>query len=527
MSIKDRTRVVTRKWERDPKGPFLPRDDNAPIGSRTRNGIIWGHSIDDFFWVERKPGVNMVGIWTLSMLAAFGEFGGSKPGEPDITLDDIENCFPSLRIKPRRRRVWPVLKVPKTTKVFPPLSVLDDGSDHEEVIEGHSFGTLDERALEWDEEDERGPRPGEDPTEPSTAASAPPNAMDVDNETITKPPGSPPSPNSPSSYALPPSVDPFCLDGVPKLEEFIPRQYFPDIIYVHDKNDVCVGSYSTKTTAGLASKRYKRVFPKLETHFPSGDASSRVAHVYVSSANLMGSGHHSHVYSAAIRLPHPLSARSPNKLVTVALKTAMREREDRSMLENEAEIYNSMPSHLMEEWCGLNLVSPIKYPVPVGAVVPKFYGYYVPDFDEPTHDKKGKVLRSWEKSSPILLLEDCGKPISPKGHKMTLDQKTECYSLFARLHYENISQQSVFTRNIVVQPGPLTRPPHERTMKHPSYRIIDFGRAIDFGPKFDQLEKKGPAKDHETEWKELNRSWADKRRPELTQATQELGLEMM
>lgn len=64
-------------------------------------------------------------------------------------------------------------------------------------------------------------------------------------------------------------------------------------------------------------------------------------------------------------------------------------------------------------------------------------------------------------------------------------------------------------------------------MKHPSYRIIDFGRAINFGPKFDQLEKKGPAKDHETEWKELSRSWADKRRPELTQATQELGLEMM
>jgi hypothetical protein len=50
------------------------------------------------------------------------------------------------------------------------------------------------------------------------------------------------------------------------------------------------------------------------------------------------------------------------------------------------------------------------------------------------------------------------------------------YSLFARLHHARILQNSAALRNMVMQPGPLTFPPHQRSMGQPSFRIIDFGR---------------------------------------------------
>ena len=45
------------------------------------------------------------------------------------------------------------------------------------------------------------------------------------------------------------------------------------------------------------------------------------------------------------------------------------------------------------------------------------------------------------------------------------------------LHKENIVQGSPAPRNIVMQPGPLTLPPAQRSLETPSFRIIDFGRA--------------------------------------------------
>ena len=43
--------------------------------------------------------------------------------------------------------------------------------------------------------------------------------------------------------------------------------------------------------------------------------------------------------------------------------------------------------------------------------------------------------------------------------------------------------QSVYGRNILVQPGPLDFPPEKRSADTPSFRLIDFGRtvAVDFG----------------------------------------------
>lgn len=54
--------------------------------------------------------------------------------------------------------------------------------------------------------------------------------------------------------------------------------------------------------------------------------------------------------------------------------------------------------------------------------------------------------------------------------------RDEVYSLFLHLHNADFVHNSPFVRNILVQPGPLTRPPSQRSIKTPSFRLIDFGR---------------------------------------------------
>ena len=46
-----------------------------------------------------------------------------------------------------------------------------------------------------------------------------------------------------------------------------------------------------------------------------------------------------------------------------------------------------------------------------------------------------------------------------------------------RLHALKITQGSFYVRNVLIQPGPLSAPPSQRTLRIPSFRIIDFGRA--------------------------------------------------
>ncbi|EGN98333.1 hypothetical protein SERLA73DRAFT_36963, partial [Serpula lacrymans var. lacrymans S7.3] len=149
-------------------------------------------------------------------------------------------------------------------------------------------------------------------------------------------------------------------------------------------------------------------------------------------------------------------------------------------LQNEARIYNAFPEHLMEHWSGLNLVTPLQNPVPVGAVVPRFYGYYYPvdennieGEDRGAADRMKCASRRWGRS-PILLLEECGTPIEP--HAFGPDDRSECFSLCLRLHYADFIQRSFYTRNILKQPGPLTEPQHLRSWSTPAFRVIDFGR---------------------------------------------------
>jgi hypothetical protein len=151
-------------------------------------------------------------------------------------------------------------------------------------------------------------------------------------------------------------------------------------------------------------------------------------------------------------------------------------------------MYAGFQKHFAEEWCGFNKVEGVKQPVRAAAVVPKFYGYYLP---EEVKESMSNAYYWRAPSSPILLLEDCGKQVNPE--LLTLDQKyvlhctcnyaltrtrhvrIEMYSLFCRLHQVKIAQRSAALRNMVMQPGPLTVPPHKRSMAHASFRVIDFG----------------------------------------------------
>jgi len=49
--------------------------------------------------------------------------------------------------------------------------------------------------------------------------------------------------------------------------------------------------------------------------------------------------------------------------------------------------------------------------------------------------------------------------------------------MFVNLHNAGYLQGSIYPRNMLIQPGPLTLPPSERSLASPSFRIIDFGRA--------------------------------------------------
>lgn len=66
--------------------------------------------------------------------------------------------------------------------------------------------------------------------------------------------------------------------------------------------------------------------------------------------------------------------------------------------------------------------------------------------------------------------------MQPANYGIACVDRKECSSLVARFHRAGYVHNSLFTRNIVMQPGPLTQPPWLRTMNSASFRLIDFGR---------------------------------------------------
>jgi hypothetical protein len=117
-------RRVHLKWTRDSDGPVILKKDCA-VGFRNTNGLIWGHSLNDFFWLERKAGVKLQTIWSRSMIKEQGDRLGYVEGSDDDAWEPL----------PRRRRPWPVLKLPEGAKTAQDLSIVDEGSEHDGIFE--------------------------------------------------------------------------------------------------------------------------------------------------------------------------------------------------------------------------------------------------------------------------------------------------------------------------------------------------------------------------------------------------------
>lgn len=162
---------------------------------------------------------------------------------------------------------------------------------------------------------------------------------------------------------------------------------------------------------------------------------------------------------------------------------------------SEARNYQTFDQHMFEHWSGLNKL-PEENLCSVGALVPQFYGYYVPQLKD--DEKEGHVTRNCSIQgdnqteggeempkvirgylSPILLIEDCGESVSFR--QLSVHEQNEVVALILRFNLAGWAHQSVAERNIVVQPGPFnvlskerknTEGPGER-----SFRLIDFGRS--------------------------------------------------
>lgn len=168
-----------------------------------------------------------------------------------------------------------------------------------------------------------------------------------------------------------------------------------------------------------------------------------------------------------------LSCLVPTAKVRVAAKLS---KPGDDHLANEAANYQRFPDHLFKHWSGYYLQQRHHFhdPVPCGAVVPQFYGHYLPEITS-SERHTGRYL------SPIVLIEDCGQEIADPS-KMDQDDRMECASLLHRFHDSDWTHGSVFQRNFVCQDGPLDATPLERTMMEKpkkSFRLIDFGRSAE------------------------------------------------
>ncbi|ESK84426.1 hypothetical protein Moror_6227 [Moniliophthora roreri MCA 2997] len=148
----------------------------------------------------------------------------------------------------------------------------------------------------------------------------------------------------------------------------------------------------------------------------------------------------------------------PTMRVQLTAKLGM---EDDLHLSREGLNYQKFDPTISEHWTGYNVAYPLHEPTPCGAITPAFYGFYKPREEEDTE----------EYLSPILLLEDCGQPISPET--LCLDDRYECSALVLRFHYLGWAQGSFYPRNILMRPDSGG----EEGRNKRRFRLIDFGRA--------------------------------------------------
>jgi len=340
----ERKRFIYQVWERNPNGSILKRGE-APKGCRTLNGQVWGHSLADFFWIERIPGVGVRTIWSTSMLQRLSD--SLSPSQKKILAAD-EHYFPRL-LQP-----WPLLCVPNDKGELETLCLGgDDGCER-----GHDQRSMLHRIREVDGYLEAGPMRMRDSTPEQKQRLISAARMNL-KQTLAKGMNPDNMKNDPR-FHIPDQSIPSNERLPPNLEEFIPKEYLPDVLLVHDPHGVAVGVKRYPGDGDVQSEadvpiRYTRALPEPMT---DGHADN-VAHLYLSPSNLCGRGHHSFVYYASLTLPAPLTARTPTRQVAVVAKTSFPEHEHRELLSQEGVIYNTFPQWMMEDYCGYNIVDQI------------------------------------------------------------------------------------------------------------------------------------------------------------------------
>ncbi|KAI0690022.1 hypothetical protein C8T65DRAFT_730919 [Cerioporus squamosus] len=305
-----------------------------------------------------------------------------------------------------------------------------------------------------------------------------------------------------------PSVSPTCENPAP-LKRYLKDAELPHFLWVWG----CGGGEHR----GAVPTLYVRKLPMRPRDLQLGtwrEPSARVAHLRMSSQPAGTEGGHSTTCRAEFIIDELRSRWSRERAVhgmSVIAKAARpltdsddkrrsrREyQRDLRMLENEAEIYDAFPPSLMgcEEVVYSDTFSfrcrrrSRTYLVddPGSALVPKFYGYYVPY--EPgvaatrLHGGQGVGAGPHRKNfrgaelSPILLMEDCGKEIRTYGH--TDRERLQVQgSLMQRLHDAGFTQGSYRSRNFVVEDRANAAAKGVDGQDDPwcpHFRIIDFGR---------------------------------------------------
>ncbi|TBU47159.1 hypothetical protein BD309DRAFT_524665 [Dichomitus squalens] len=264
-----------------------------------------------------------------------------------------------------------------------------------------------------------------------------------------------PTPTEPSNdicdISPKPSARDFSLHGLQSLRSFIPDDLLPDDLLVYDRENI-----TKLCDEPDVPVRYVRIFPELPREGDTPDGAhegtpppgpKRIAHLYLTIVN---------------KLEH--------STVRVAAKTAFSVCGAHDMLDREAQAYDAFPRYLMEDRPG------------EPAAVPKFFGYYaaaeadgsVIEKCHPSCNEDDTCPVQWP--THILLVEECGVPIIPCHY--TRKQRESCLELVERLHAAGFYQGSIYVRNILVEAGPLSVPPAERSHETPSFRIIDFGRRV-------------------------------------------------
>ena len=344
-----RRRIIYQWLGRKPNGAILRRGA-WPTGFRTPNGQIWGHTLDDLFRVQRVPGIpNYVTPWSSSMIQQLND--SLPPSQQDLApSDEYDHC------SPRVLQPWPLLCIPNDKGVLETLSLGSDegcerGHDPESVLHrlrevGNDYfeaGLARLRDMTLERTQLLDSAAQMNPKRTLTNVMSPEAIKD-------DPPFHIPDQSVPSNERLP-----------PKLEEFIPKEYLPDVLLVHDPYGLAKGEHEGLRHCNLQFQadvpiRYTRARPE-----PTTDGhSSNSAHLSLSARNLCGRGNHSFVYSAPLMLSAPLTARTPSRQVSVLAKISFPESEHRDLLNHEGAIYDAFPQWTMQDYCGYNIADHIQ-----------------------------------------------------------------------------------------------------------------------------------------------------------------------